>query len=90
MKELHERVKGIIFASPHVRATIKRMDEILKRKPKEAFDKWRTYVQEVNNKEIFDGMRTVNPRTVWKEFRSGRCVTLFRELQEKVIRQMEK
>ena len=66
MKELHERVKGIIFASPHVRANIKRMDEILKRKPKEAFDKWRKYVQAVNNKEIFDGMRNGNSRTASK------------------------
>ena len=34
------------------------MDEILKKKLKEAFDRWRKYAQAVNNKEIFDGMRS--------------------------------
>ena len=47
-----------MFASPQVRATIKRMDGILKRKPKEAFDRWRKYVHAVNNNEILDGIRT--------------------------------
>ena len=58
MKETHERFRGIIFASPRVRDTIKRMDGILKRKPKEAFDRWRKYVHAVNNNEVLDGIRT--------------------------------
>ena len=58
LKEGHERLRGIMFAAPKVKATVKRMDGILKRKPKEAFDKWRKYVQAVNNKEIYDGMRS--------------------------------
>ena len=57
MKEAHERVRGLIFASSQVIATIKRMDGILKRKPKEAFDRWRKSVQTVNNKEICNRMR---------------------------------
>ena len=40
MKEAHERVRGLIFAPPQVKAIIKRMDGILKRRPKEAFDRW--------------------------------------------------
>ena len=47
-----------MFAAPQVRATIKRMNGILKRKPKEAFDRWRKYVYAVNNNEILDGIRT--------------------------------
>ena len=47
-----------MFAAPRVRATIKRMDGILKRKPKEAFDRWRKYVHAVNNNEILDEIRT--------------------------------
>ena len=39
MKEAHERIRGLIFASPQVKATIKRMDRIMKRKTKEAFDR---------------------------------------------------
>ncbi|OMJ89188.1 hypothetical protein SteCoe_8740 [Stentor coeruleus] len=58
MKEAADRCVGFIFAAPKVRATIKRMDGILKRKPKEAFDRWRKYVQAVNNKEILDGVRS--------------------------------
>jgi len=34
------------------------MDGILKRKPKEAFDRWRKYVLAVNNNEIFNGIRS--------------------------------
>ena len=60
MKDSHERVKGLIFASPQVRAIIRRMDGILKRKPKEAFDRWRKYVQAVNNNEVLDGIKSQN------------------------------
>ena len=58
MKEAHERVKGLMFASPQVKGIIKRMDGILKRKPKEAFDRWRKYVQAVNNNEVLDGIKS--------------------------------
>ena len=58
MKEAHERIRGLIFASAGVIKTIKRMDGILKRKPKEAFDRWRKYVHAVNNNEVLDGIRT--------------------------------
>jgi hypothetical protein len=34
------------------------MDGVLKRKPKQAFDLWRKYVQAVNNQEILDNVRT--------------------------------
>ena len=47
-----------MFAAPQVNATIKCMNRILKRKPKEAFDRWRKYVYAVNNNEILDGIRT--------------------------------
>ena len=30
----------------------------MKKKPKEAFDRWRKYVHAVNNNEILDGIRT--------------------------------
>ena len=56
LKETVERIKGLIFASPQVKATVKRMDGILKRKPKEAFDIWRKYVGAVNNKELLDSL----------------------------------
>ena len=49
-----------MFAAPQVRATIKRMDRTLKRKPEEAFDRWRKYVLAVNNNEILDGIITQN------------------------------
>ena len=58
MKDAHERIKGIMFASPHIKATIKRLDGLLKKKPKEAFDRWRKYVQAINNKEIMDNVRS--------------------------------
>ena len=47
-----------MFAAPQVRSTIKRVDGIMKRKPKEAFDRRRKNVDEVNNNEILDGIRT--------------------------------
>ena len=34
------------------------MEGILKHKPKEAFDRWRRYVQAVNKKDIIDGIRS--------------------------------
>ena len=46
------------FAFAQVKVAIKRIDDILKRKPKEAFDRWRKYVHAVNNNEILDGIRT--------------------------------
>ena len=60
LKENHERIRGIMFAAlrVRVRATIKRVDGIMKRKPREAFDRWRKNVVEVNNNEILDGIRT--------------------------------
>ena len=63
LKESVERIKGLIFASPHVKATIKRMDGILKRKPKEAFDKWRNYVAAVNKKELLDNVKSQKLQT---------------------------
>ena len=51
MKEAHERIRGLISASPQVKATIKRMDRIMKRKPKEAFDRLIKYARAVNKKE---------------------------------------
>ena len=39
LKQAAERLKGSVFAAPIVKSTVKRMDGILKRKPKEAFDK---------------------------------------------------
>ena len=33
LKEGHERRRGIMFAAPKVKATVKRMEGILKRKP---------------------------------------------------------
>ena len=58
MKEAHERIRGLIFASAQVKSVIKRMDGLLKRKPKEAFDRWRRYVQAVNNKEVLDNVKS--------------------------------
>ena len=58
MKEASERLKGIIFASATVYSTIKRLDGLLKRKPKQAFDNLRKYVQAVNNKEVLDGVNS--------------------------------
>ena len=46
------------FAFAQVKVAIKRIDDILKRKPKEAFDRWRKYVHAVNNNEILDGIIT--------------------------------
>ena len=57
MKEAHKRDRGLIFGSTKVKATIKRMYEILKRKPKEAFDRMRKYVHAVNNNEILGVIR---------------------------------
>ena len=41
MKEAAERLKGLIFASAAVKSTTRRLNGLLKRKPKQAFDKWR-------------------------------------------------
>ena len=54
MKEAADRYIGFIFASSAVKAIIKRMAGILKRKPKQVFDIKRKYVQAVNNKDVLD------------------------------------
>ena len=38
-----------------VKAVVKRKEELLKRKSKQAFDRWCNYVTVVNNKKVLDG-----------------------------------
>jgi len=58
LKESVERVKGIIFSRPVVKKSLGRLEQVLKRKPKQAFDRWRKFAQAVGNNFIMNNLKS--------------------------------
>ena len=58
LKETHERIKGLLFASPVIKKSLQRLEQLLKRKPKQAFDKWRVYANAVKNNLILNSWKS--------------------------------
>ena len=62
-KDTTERIKGVLFVAPTVRKTIRRMEQLLKKRPKAAFDRWRKYAYAVNTKMILNSVKSLTLKT---------------------------
>ena len=58
LKESTDKIRNVLSNLPHAKLSLMRLNDFSKRRPKEAFESWRKYVEGINNKEILDNVRS--------------------------------